>query len=544
MSDRISLRELLQKNADKELLVDEDNPMAVFCAEQLWSCRAVLDKTAILVSLSNGYDRSVVRHEHVMVDPDVVRWRPPVVKMHGHDGAPPANTGKNRGTWYPQTSTASKIDPDQRAKSDERARKNQEQVAAATARELEASLARSRTEPDARNTGITGISDGNGGTSAGEHREPLPIVVPDPDDRPVGTCAKCGQRGRLDPAGLCQRHQSRPPRRGIKLRTKAEEPRTPAPSRTPPQGDGTEDWHGTLGGYKNHGCRCGRCKKANADQHRDYMAGRRSEITSAREVAGDQEAALADAHRKLTPEEKRQDEFDNAVKRLVREGHPEPLKYCRSCQQEKPRSAFPPGPGFAKCFECREAQTVRSHDYRLTIARNLELAEKGQKWCPRCETGKPFEAFNKNASKSGGLQSICRDCQSNIFVLGSTGARRVAKGVTEGVAIATESATAEPSNAVVKPEPTVPDTGRPRARKNGRPALTFKEQLADLRRLKEYLAGLEQECAQLRTANAALEAENRQLRADQAELFTELTAFTRDFARTVKPTRKKEVTPA
>jgi hypothetical protein len=31
-----------------------------------------------------------------------------------------------------------------------------------------------------------------------------------------------------------------------------------------------EDWHGTLGGYTNHDCRCQLCKKAHAKYQRQY----------------------------------------------------------------------------------------------------------------------------------------------------------------------------------------------------------------------------------------------------------------------------------
>ncbi len=147
MSRRISLRDLVDQNRDKILLCDAEHPMPVFFAEQPWFCRAVLDKTAILVSVSDERDRHPVRLENVMVDINVVQWRAPVErKAHKHDGADPANTRKPHGTWYPQTSTAGKIDPDQRAKSDARARKNQEEVEVAKARELDATLTRSRAQ--------------------------------------------------------------------------------------------------------------------------------------------------------------------------------------------------------------------------------------------------------------------------------------------------------------------------------------------------------------------------------------------------------------
>ena len=36
---------------------------------------------------------------------------------------------------------------------------------------------------------------------------------------------------------------------------------------------GDEKWHGTRGGYSNHGCRCPRCRKAHAEYMRAYLPG-------------------------------------------------------------------------------------------------------------------------------------------------------------------------------------------------------------------------------------------------------------------------------
>lgn len=37
-------------------------------------------------------------------------------------------------------------------------------------------------------------------------------------------------------------------------------------------GTGREEWHGSTNGYRNYGCRCPRCKEAQAAFMRDYRA--------------------------------------------------------------------------------------------------------------------------------------------------------------------------------------------------------------------------------------------------------------------------------
>ena len=38
-------------------------------------------------------------------------------------------------------------------------------------------------------------------------------------------------------------------------------------------------------------------------------------------------------------------------------------------------------------------------------------ASGNHKWCPKCETHKLYEEFNKNRARSDGLNSTCRECQ-------------------------------------------------------------------------------------------------------------------------------------
>jgi len=190
-------------------------------------------------------------------------------------------------------------------------------------------------------------------------------------------------------------------------------------------------------------------------------------------VSGSQQAAVEQAESKPASEVK---------------GHPEPLKFCPGCKQDKPKSAFPTGSGFFKCNECRaEKASIPENDTKAAEARNRELAHRDMKHCPRCKQDKPREAFNRNSSKGDGLQAICRQCQSDIWTTGSTERRRQMEG--------------EKPADIIGPKVT--------------PPLTFRNFLDDLRQLSSYAAGLEQD-------NAALRAENEQLRAEQTSLYDEL----------------------
>jgi len=176
-------------------------------------------------------------------------------------------------------------------------------------------------------------------------------------------------------------------------------------------------------------------------------ASKRVKHLSNRATQTDQEAALS----------------GHAVDRIVTKGHPEPLKFCPVCKTEKPKSAFPTGKGFFACNECRaRAAPGIKPPHTEAQERNLELAQEGKKRCGSCKRELPFDAFNRNASKPDGLQAICRECISERWTAGSTHVRR--RKAPKAAKTAAPSATVH--------------------RKNGRPALTFKELLDDLKKLR------------------------------------------------------------
>ena len=44
-----------------------------------------------------------------------------------------------------------------------------------------------------------------------------------------------------------------------------------------------------------------------------------------------------------------------------------------------------------------------------------ERNERGEKWCPRCQSWVPVSGFTKSADRSDGLQSCCRACRAKIY---------------------------------------------------------------------------------------------------------------------------------
>jgi len=158
------------------------------------------------------------------------------------------------------------------------------------------------------------------------------------------------------------------------------------------------------------------------------------------------------------------------------EAKSEPLKFCPGCKHEKPKSAFPTGKGFFACNECRaKAAPGTKPPHTQAQERNLELAQEGKKRCGSCKRELPVEAFNRNASKPDGLQAICRECVSERWTAGSTHVRR---------------RKAPKAAKTVAPSATV-------HRKNGRPALTFKELLDDLKKLRTAYDKVKEERDQL-----------------------------------------------
>ena len=56
------------------------------------------------------------------------------------------------------------------------------------------------------------------------------------------------------------------------------------------QRDSKELWHGTVGGYGNHGCRCGPCTEANRESMRRYRLAHPEQVDKSRARAQEKRA--------------------------------------------------------------------------------------------------------------------------------------------------------------------------------------------------------------------------------------------------------------
>ena len=86
------------------------------------------------------------------------------------------------------------------------------------------------------------------------------------------------------------------------------------------------------------------------------------------------------------------------------------MKVCPKCSTEKcitefGRDASRPDGRYTYCKQCRRNPNRKDREV-------LELAEKGLKVCTLCFKTKPFEAFDRDSTKSLGRTSRCKKCHS------------------------------------------------------------------------------------------------------------------------------------
>lgn len=100
------------------------------------------------------------------------------------------------------------------------------------------------------------------------------------------------------------------------------------------------------------------------------------------------------------------------VARLLQERRPD-------CERSLPFTAFHRNrrrvDGLA--FYCKECAAVRSEGSRrkrgISERRKAPLPlPPGHKWCPDCESAKPFEAFARTTASASGYHSYCRPCHN------------------------------------------------------------------------------------------------------------------------------------
>jgi len=114
-----------------------------------------------------------------------------------------------------------------------------------------------------------------------------------------------------------------------------------------PQGDGTEPWHGTAGGYTNHHCGCSRCRDAANQYWREH----------ARKLR-DQAGRRHNGHQ-LVPWRKGSD-----------------MRRPLQGSGDEPWHGTPYGYSYylCSCPDCREAFNTYMREYRLRLATDARLA--------------------------------------------------------------------------------------------------------------------------------------------------------------------------
>lgn len=97
------------------------------------------------------------------------------------------------------------------------------------------------------------------------------------------------------------------------------------------------------------------------------------------------------------------------------------MKTCPDCGETKsltafgPRAASPDGRAryCRECFAARSRASYRRRQLRVgRTVRELRELPPGHKWCPDCDTAKPFAAFCRNINGKLGLATYCKDCHN------------------------------------------------------------------------------------------------------------------------------------
>ena len=90
-------------------------------------------------------------------------------------------------------------------------------------------------------------------------------------------------------------------------------------------------------------------------------------------------------------------------------------KVCTKCNTEKPFTAFQKRSRAtdglkSACKLCRNAQSA---DRYWGDRERRPIVPEGSKYCPFCETIKATDSFHKNKSRYDGLQGLCGDCNTS-----------------------------------------------------------------------------------------------------------------------------------
>src|SRR5438270_3636358 len=95
MNERVPLSFLITQNASEDPPVEPIVPFPAMFGDEVKIVTAVLDRTAVLSSASDKYERITRRHDQVLVDPAVISWR---ARTSNYEGNRILNDGLKAGS--------------------------------------------------------------------------------------------------------------------------------------------------------------------------------------------------------------------------------------------------------------------------------------------------------------------------------------------------------------------------------------------------------------------------------------------------------------
>jgi hypothetical protein len=96
---------------------------------------------------------------------------------------------------------------------------------------------------------------------------------------------------------------------------------------------------------------------------------------------------------------------------------PAETKVCTRCRAELPLSSFGvrrASPDGLQGY-CRACVSAWAREHRPRKLKNAPPVGPGEKWCRRCDTIKPLDAFARNLRAGDGLQGQCRECAADAY---------------------------------------------------------------------------------------------------------------------------------
>lgn len=141
MNERVPLSFLLTQNASEEPPVEPVVPFPAMFGDEVKIVTAVLERTAVLSSATDRYERVTRRHDQVLVDPAAIEWRTKTATYEGQrlNEAARERKGVSKSPWRVEmamTYERAVSRDEQRQRSDQRAQENRQRVKEAEEKEL------------------------------------------------------------------------------------------------------------------------------------------------------------------------------------------------------------------------------------------------------------------------------------------------------------------------------------------------------------------------------------------------------------------------